>query len=308
MAIPGRSGRPVPRRVVFIVVVPSQGVVGWIRSNPSRPSNQARGIDQPSIRPDRLRKAPGRARAALSIPGGDSLSSDPGCNGHGETEVFGLSGRFREAAWREVTGWRRPIGARADLRRHHPDDRQHAADPTPARDGRLLGEVVAKLENFNPLWSVKDRIGVAMIDAAEAEGKIKPDTLIVEPTSGNTGIALAFTCAARGYHLMVTMPESMSHGATATAQGVRRRDRPDPRRRGDAGGCPSGRGDRPDQPRRLHAPAVQKPRQPRHPPPDHRRGDLARHRRARSTSSSPGLAPEGRSPAAARSSRSASPA
>src|SRR3954447_19974130 len=79
---------------------------------------------------------------------------------------------------------------------------------------RVVGDakatVVGKLENFNPLWSVKDRIGVAMIDAGEREGKINKDTTIVEPTSGNTGIGLAFCCAARGYKLVVTMPESMS--------------------------------------------------------------------------------------------------
>jgi len=76
--------------------------------------------------------------------------------------------------------------------------------------GDAQGTVVAKMENFNPLWSVKDRIGVSMIDAAERDGKINKGTTIVEPTSGNTGIALAFTCAARGYRLVVTMPETMS--------------------------------------------------------------------------------------------------
>jgi cysteine synthase A len=71
-------------------------------------------------------------------------------------------------------------------------------------------EVVVKLESFNPAHSVKDRIGASMIEAAERAGQIKPDTIILEPTSGNTGIALAMVCAARGYKCVLTMPETMS--------------------------------------------------------------------------------------------------
>jgi len=73
-----------------------------------------------------------------------------------------------------------------------------------------VANVVAKLESFNPAASVKDRLGVALIDAAEQAGLITPDTIIVEPTSGNTGIALAMVCAARGYKCVLTMPETMS--------------------------------------------------------------------------------------------------
>jgi cysteine synthase A len=76
--------------------------------------------------------------------------------------------------------------------------------------GDAVAEVVAKLESFNPLGSVKDRVGVAMIVDAEHKGLIKADTMLVEPTSGNTGIALAFVCAARGYSITLIMPDSVS--------------------------------------------------------------------------------------------------
>lgn len=82
--------------------------------------------------------------------------------------------------------------------------------PRLAADAGVNAELLGKCEFFNPLASVKDRIGLAMIEALEAQGKITPDTVIVEPTSGNTGIALAFVCAAKGYRLILTMPESMS--------------------------------------------------------------------------------------------------
>lgn len=84
------------------------------------------------------------------------------------------------------------------------------------RAGRLMAEtgikadLLLKLEFFNPIASVKDRIGVAMIEALEAEGKLAPGAVLIEPTSGNTGIALAFVCATRGYRLILTMPESVS--------------------------------------------------------------------------------------------------
>ena len=79
-----------------------------------------------------------------------------------------------------------------------------------AKEHGVHANILTKLEFFNPIASVKDRIGVAMIEALEADGRLKPGGVIVEPTSGNTGIALAFACAAKGYRLILCMPESMS--------------------------------------------------------------------------------------------------
>ncbi|MBC5799909.1 MAG: cysteine synthase A [Candidatus Eremiobacteraeota bacterium] len=80
----------------------------------------------------------------------------------------------------------------------------------PRLNAGLPGTVLVKMESFNPAGSVKDRIGVAMIEAAERDGRLRPDTVIIEPTSGNTGIALAFVAAAKGYPIVLTMPDTMT--------------------------------------------------------------------------------------------------
>ena len=95
------------------------------------------------------------------------------------------------------------------------DNITHVIGATPLVRLRRITEgcaanVVAKLESFNPLNSVKCRIGAAMIEAAERDGRLKPGMTVIEPTSGNTGIGLAFACAAKGYHLILTMPETMT--------------------------------------------------------------------------------------------------
>jgi cysteine synthase A len=107
--------------------------------------------------------------------------------------------------------------ARGEFRGHIYDSIVDTIGATPlvrlrrlAADAGVKADILGKCEFFNPLSSVKDRIGLAMVEAAEKAGRITKDTVLVEPTSGNTGIALAFACAAKGYRLILTMPESMS--------------------------------------------------------------------------------------------------
>src|SRR6201987_6150164 len=153
-------------------------------------------------------------------------------------------------------------------------------------------DVVAKLESFNPANSVKDRLGVALIDAAEEAGLLKPDTIILEPTSGNTGIALAQVAAARGYRLVLTMPETMSVerrklllayrgglSLTPRPEGRRRRTHPDPGPRGHSWRDRQGRRAGQNRSTLFCPAAIRESGQSRDLPKDHRRRGVARHRR-----------------------------
>ena len=138
--------------------------------------------------------------------------------------------------------------------------------------------VLAKCEFFNPLASVKDRIGRAMIEAAEADGTLKKDTHIIEPTSGNTGIALAFVCAAKGYRLTLTMPESMSLERRALLRALGSDLVLTPATEGMPGAIARATQLVEETPNGSMPQQFEQPRQPRRPRAHHGPRDLERHR------------------------------
>ena len=143
--------------------------------------------------------------------------------------------------------------------------------------------ILAKLEYFNPAASVKDRIGAAMVIAMEKAGLINADTVLIEPTSGNTGIALAFVAASRGYRLKLVMPESMSIERRKMLAFLGAEIVLTPAAQGMKGAIATAEELIRTTPKLRDAAAVQEPRQSRNPSPHHGRRDLERHRRRQST-------------------------